>query len=87
MNKFIWSDCSDRVRHAFRLNALVQHERVSICGEMYHPEIRRVNNPTQLGLPLVCPVCEEIEHREKSRVEIVYPPDVTAAIRAEEVTL
>jgi len=69
MNTFIWSDCSDRVRHAFAVDENGKNSRVSACGEIYHPVISHVKNPSQLGLPLVCPMCEEIEQREKSRVE------------------
>jgi hypothetical protein len=79
-----WTDCSDRVRHAFRIDEKGRHERVSVCGETYHPEIHRIENPRQLGLPLVCPVCEAVEQRERSRVGIVYPPEITVAIRDEE---
>jgi len=61
MQQFIWSDCSDRMKHAFRIDENGRRDRVSVCGEMYHPEVVHVKNPRQLGLSLACPVCENFE--------------------------
>jgi ribosomal protein L44E len=65
MNTFIWSDCSDRVRHAFRVDENGRNERVSACGEIYHPVVTPVKKTLQLALPLVCPMCKKMEQREQ----------------------
>jgi len=70
MKRFVWENCSDRAIHAFRINDRGQHERVSICGEVYHPKISRtLTPPRQMMLPLVCSVCEKMERVENRQEE------------------
>lgn len=69
MKKFIWENCSDMTEHAFRVDDKGQHERVSICGKVYHPEIIPIKNHRQMALPIHCPACEKIEWLESKQEE------------------